>query len=210
VSAVLAVARHWKRAVPRHVQFGNAGVARVVMLELLCLPAALWIGSVRGWTVATFGLHISWRGTATGVLLFAALLAGAALFGAVLKALHVEVAGSFFLKGTTLPYVLLLSIVNPLYEEVILSGYFIHALQHLGMWPAVLASALFTSFLHAYLVLQSVTLVLFTRIAVGLAYWRGRQLWPLIVAHSLADLFALLYRQPSGAVSSGTSEPSAV
>ncbi len=66
VSAVLAVARHWKRAVPRHVQFGNAGVARVVMLELLCLPAALWIGSVRGWTVATFGLHISWRGTATG------------------------------------------------------------------------------------------------------------------------------------------------
>jgi membrane protease YdiL (CAAX protease family) len=27
----------------------------------------------------------------------------------------------------------------------------------------------------------------------ALAYWRWRQLWPLIVAHSLSDLLALLY-----------------
>jgi hypothetical protein len=199
VWAVRAVVRHWKGAVTRQVQLGSAGVLRVVALELLCLPAALWIGSVRGWSLATFGLSISWKGTAAGVLLFAALMAGATLFAAMLKVFRVEVAGSFILKGTALPYILLLSIVNPVYEETIQSGYFIHALQHLGMWPAVLASALFSAFLHAYLVLQSVTLVFFTRIAVGLAYWRWRQLWPLILAHSLADLCALLYPRPAAA-----------
>jgi hypothetical protein len=47
--AVRAVSRHWKGDVPRQVQLGNAGVFRMVTLELLCLSAALWIGCIRGW-----------------------------------------------------------------------------------------------------------------------------------------------------------------
>jgi hypothetical protein len=201
VWAVRAIVRHWNGTAPRQVRIGNAGVLRVVILELVCLSAALWIGNIRGWSLGTLGLQLSWMGTAAGVGLFAAVLAGATLLGVVLKVFRLEVAFSSILPGTSLPFVLLLAAVNPLYGEALQFGYLLHALQDFGMWPAVLASAFFTSFLHAYLTLQSVTLVFLTRVAVGLAYWHWRQLWPLIVAHALLDLVALLRPWPNGAYS---------
>lgn len=192
ILAVRAVVRHWKGGVPREVQVGNAGVLRLVTLELLCLWAALWIGSLRGWSLVTLGLHISWMGTFMGGLLFAALMVQATLFALALKAFGVNTLWTSIRPGTTLPFVLLVSIVNPVFEEAIGAGYVIHALQQFGMWPAVLASAFFATFLHAYQVLQTLALTFLTRITVCLAYWRWRQLWPLVVAHCLVDVYALL------------------
>jgi uncharacterized protein len=189
--AVRAIIRHSKGTAPRHVKLGNAGVLRVVILELLCLSAALWIGSVRGWSLATFGLRISWAGTLAGILLYAALIAVTAVCRAALRVLRIEAPSDFIFSGITLPFVILLAIVNPFFEETVESGYFIHALQGLGMWPAVLASALFVGFLHAYLGFTDVMTLVFWRIVIGLVYWRWRQLWPLVIAHSLADIVGL-------------------
>lgn len=191
LGAATAIASQLKAAAQRQVQIGNPVVLRTVVLELAALAATLWIGSIRGWTLATFGARISWKGAGAGVLLSGAVLLASSLFGFALNIFHLEQAGAR-IAGMTIPFALILSAVNPVFEETLESGYFIHSLQHLGMWPAVLASALFTSVLHAYLGIEGAVGVLLARTIFGLAYWRWRQLWPLIVAHSLFDLAALV------------------
>jgi hypothetical protein len=190
VSAVVAIARQWKHGAPRQVQLSNAVAVRMVTVELLTLGVALWIGSIRGWSLATLGLHISWRGTAAGALLFAVLLLASSLFNAA-RSIFQARKPAFRFVGMTLPFAVLVAVINPVFEETIQSGYFLQILQHFGMWPAVLASALFTCFLHAYLGLDYVPDVLLGRVIIGLTFWRWRQLWPVIVAHSFLDLLAL-------------------
>jgi hypothetical protein len=196
VGAVAAVAKQLGHAAPSQVQFGNAAVLWTAILELAALGAALWIGSIRGWSLAKFGLRISWRDTGAGVVLFAGVLLASALIEAALRILHLEKA-PVRIVGMTLPFALLFSLINPVFEETLESGYFIHALQHFGMWPAILASTLFTCFLHAYLGLQGAAGILLTRVIFGLVYWRWRQLWPLFVAHSLLDLLGLANPSPN-------------
>jgi membrane protease YdiL (CAAX protease family) len=59
------------------------------------------------------------------------------------------------------------------------------------MWLAVLASAFFRAGLHAFFGLTGVFIVLCVGVAFGLAYWRWRTLWPLLLAHSLMDFMLL-------------------
>jgi membrane protease YdiL (CAAX protease family) len=195
VSALGAVVRRRRGVAPRQTKLGNNEVLRIVIAELLALAPALWIGSIRGWSLAAFGWQISWETTATGALLFAALLALSSIYGAILNVLRIEAPKGFILPGATLPFILLLSIVNPVFEEILESGYILGALHHWGLWPAVLASAVFVAFLHVYLGLIRVPLIFLIRVAIGVTYWRWPNFWPLIVAHSLADLWGMLNAQ---------------
>ena len=89
--------------------------------------------------------------------------------------------------------VLLISIINPVFEEVLETGYFIHSLQRFGMWPAVLASAVFRGLFHLQFGINTALSVFVMGVVFGFTYWRWRQLWPLVFAHSLMDLLALFY-----------------
>jgi membrane protease YdiL (CAAX protease family) len=87
---------------------------------------------------------------------------------------------------------LLMALVNPIYEEVLQAGYFTYALQKYGMFPTVLASALFVTFLHSFKGIDAIVLVLPWRLVFGFCYWRWRQLWPLVFAHMIIDIQGLL------------------
>ena len=54
------------------VHLRNDGIVVSAVMELITLGIALWIGRVRGWSLRTFGLRISWKWTGVGVLLFSA------------------------------------------------------------------------------------------------------------------------------------------
>jgi membrane protease YdiL (CAAX protease family) len=92
----------------------------------------------------------------------------------------------------TLPVILLISLINPVFEETIESGYIFHALQRHGMWLTVLASAGFRAFLHATMGMSGVVTMFVQGLLYGFLYWRWRQLWPLIIAHALQMLYSLL------------------
>jgi membrane protease YdiL (CAAX protease family) len=92
----------------------------------------------------------------------------------------------------TLPFIILISAVNPVYEEALWGGYFLHALKRYGMWTAVLPSAFLRTFCHAHLGIRALVSILPMGVIYGLVYWRWRQLWPLVVAHALQMLFALI------------------
>jgi membrane protease YdiL (CAAX protease family) len=177
---------------PKPVVVTNAGVLWFPLVELMLLIPVLWIGKLRGWSLSTFGSRISWKATGAGILLF--VVAQSVMVGVSYGAgiIHPEQACVATGRLAVFP-ILFISLVNPVYEEVLESAYFIHQLKRFGMWPAVLASAAFRGLFHLQFGINAVLSVFAMGVIFALVYWRWRQLWPLIVAHSLVDLLALFY-----------------
>jgi membrane protease YdiL (CAAX protease family) len=174
------------------VILNNAGVLWFPLVELVLLIPILWIGKLRGWSLSTFGSKISWKATGAGILLF--LVAEAVMLGVSYGAgiIHPEQAPVAAGRLAVLP-ILLISLINPVFEEALETGYFIHQLKRFGMWPAVLASAAFRGLFHVQFGINAVLSIFAYGVIFAFVYWRWRQLWPLIVAHSLVDLLALFY-----------------
>jgi membrane protease YdiL (CAAX protease family) len=182
----------WTASQRKPLHMTNAGLVAFPIIELIVFAAILWIGKVRGWSMATFGSNISWQGAVGGIILFA--LAEAAMFGVTrgMQILHPEESPFTLTRFGVLP-VLLISVINPVFEEVLGTGYFIGSLQRLGMWPAVMASAMFRGAYHLQFEINAAVGIFALGMIFGFAYWQWRQLWPLIVAHALTDLLALIY-----------------
>jgi len=176
-------------------EFTDRGALTLVALELSGLAFLFWIARIRGWSLRSFNLHPALRSTAAGILLLIAIAAtryvGAVLTNAIFPgAVHLLPVGS----RVSVPLLILTLVINPVYEEMIETGYFVQALERYGMWAAVLASALFRAFLHVHLGVNAIVVVFPIGLIFGFDYWRWRQLWPLVVAHALFDLYALFPR----------------
>lgn len=180
------------------IQLTNDGVVFGMAIALITLGIALWIGKVRGWSLKSFGSKISWKWTGLGLLLF---LANYPLnyFLHFLMTGHWQNSGvthgkpSFLrVSHLTIPFIILLATINPLFEETFESGYFFHTLQRYGMWVTILAAALFRGFLHVTMGLNGFVTMFAMGLLYGFVYWRWRQLWPLMVAHSLQMYLSLL------------------
>jgi membrane protease YdiL (CAAX protease family) len=179
--------------------FTDSGALTLVILELSSLAVAVWIARIRGWSFRSFGLQPAWRSTGTGILLLIAIASAryvsAALANAIFPgAVHLLPVASH----VSLPMLILTLAINPVFEEMIETGYFVRSLERYGMWAAVLASALFRAFLHAHLGVNAIVVVFPIGLIFGFVYWRRRQLWPLVVAHVLFDLYALFPRSHAG------------
>lgn len=85
---------------------------------------------------------------------------------------------------------LLVAIINPLYEETFVAAYNIQALHHRG---PELAIGISTAIRVSYHLCQGPSAIfpigLFGVIC-GAVYWRWRTAWPLVVMHAIADAFA--------------------
>ena len=170
----------------------NDGIIFLAAMEVLTLMIALAIGRVRGWSLATFGFRFSWKGTAAGVLLFAAFFLLQQVMGFVTREVFHSTVDYHRINHLTLPVIVLISLINPIFEETIESGYIFHALQKHGLWLTVGASAGFRAFLHATMGMSGVVAMFTQGLLYGLFYWRWRQLWPLVIAHALQMLYSLL------------------
>jgi len=188
VSAIFT--RSWNLA-PR-VRETNASLMLVILLELMSLALMFWVARVRSWPLGTWGLKPSWKLTGAGVLLCLAAL----LLGVAVSALSTLIAPGALHRRTephaSLFLILLTVAINPVYEESLETGYFVQALGRFGMWTAVVASAAFRAFLHAYQGINALALIFPLGLLFALAYWKWRHLWSLFVAHALLDLYALL------------------
>ena len=188
----VAIAGHLMQvSVPVKVNDGQ--MLTLIGIEVIGLAVASWIGCARGWSVWSFGLRPTWRGTGVGVVLATTTAIALTLLGLLVNVAYPGSVRFEPLPGSlSLSVVLLVSAVNPVFEEAMGVGYFLHVLQRFGMWPAVLASAGFRTFLHAYQGLTAVIIMLPLGIAFAVVYSRYGRLWPLVVAHALLSLTALL------------------
>lgn len=167
----------------------------LVGYELLAFLVVLWIARVRGWSIKAFGLRVSWKWTGAGILLLIVTLVVLSFQTVIFNLLNppdgkVEPLTN---GGLTLPFAILLAVINPIFEELMEVGYVVHALKPYGVWPAVLVSAFFRALLHGYAGFNLAAGVLLLGLIFGSAYAWWRQLWPLVLAHALID-FVALYR----------------
>jgi membrane protease YdiL (CAAX protease family) len=179
-------------AAPVAMRLNNDGIIEGVVLRVVTMSVVLWIGSIRGWSLATFGLRPSWKGTGAGVLLLIAFLLVQQILGFLTREVFHNTVDFHRVSELTIPFIILISIVNPVFEEALECGYFFQALQRHGMWLTVTASALFRGFLHASMGVSGLVFMFASGLLYGFVYWRWRQLWPLVVAHGLQMFYALL------------------
>jgi uncharacterized protein len=171
----------------------DRGRLRVCAIQLAILGFVVLIGRIRGWSIRQLGFRPSWRLTAMGILLFAALLV--ILFG-VYVAIDTFAPSSLNNRNTvaielSFMGILTTSIINPLFEETLVCGYIIHRLANKGAIVAISFSAFVRFLYHTYQGPASLG-ALVMGLMFGYLFWRYRQLWPLIIAHGLIDLLALL------------------
>jgi len=182
------------------VHHSVASLIALVVSECVLAIILYWFLVLRGWTLQKVGLRLGFRDTAIGVALaFAAYLAWAVIWN-LTAWLAPELATTMYRTGGkilphTIPLAVSISvgIVNPVFEEFFVVGYAINALEKRSAWFAVNASVAIRLLYHLY---QGVLGVL-SMIPIGLIfagwYVRSRKLWPLIVAHAIMDLTALLF-----------------
>jgi len=185
----------WAAQAPSSVEtrpLQNDGIIFLAVMEVLTLLMVLGIGRIRGWSLATFGFRLSWKWTAVGLLLFGTGFLLQQVIGLVTREVFHSTVDYHRINQLTLPVIVMISLINPVFEETIESGYIFYALEKYGPWLTVGSSAGFRAFLHATMGISGVVAMFTQGLLYGLLYWRWRQLWPLVVAHALQMLYSLL------------------
>lgn len=169
-----------------------------VVYELVLMSLLGAFLRMRGWTLARLGLGPSWLDSVIGVALAgAAYLAYAALWMGTAslwpQITQIGEATHLVAAGLGWPSIVLVSLVNPVFEEVFVCGYVIASLRETrGVTTAVNVSAAIRVFCHFYQ--GAVGVLAVVPIALLFAYWFARtgRLWPLIVAHAALDFAGLI------------------
>jgi membrane protease YdiL (CAAX protease family) len=174
-------------------EFTNGGLLGLVVFELLALAATLVILRARGWSLA-LAPPMTFRGTATGVALW---IAAYALYVAMYSLLAIVpgwdlTAASDVTVHVSVVPLLLVVFVNPVFEEVLVVGYVLTALERFGPRIAIAMSVLIRLSYHLYQGPIALSSILPMGVLFASFFWWRRRLWPLVVAHGLADLIALL------------------
>jgi membrane protease YdiL (CAAX protease family) len=191
-SSIWVIAGRFLSAEPPHVQGGNGALLFVATHQLLALAVVLWIGRIRGWSPTTFGLRFSWKLTGVGILLSLCIALTIAFVAPLVSFLN---PGGWQVPArleVALPSIILISLINPFFEEVMQLGYLVHSLERFGIWTGLCASVLLRGFLHSYGGANAMILNLAIALIMALAYLRWRQLWPPIVAHAMINFITLL------------------
>jgi membrane protease YdiL (CAAX protease family) len=102
---------------------------------------------------------------------------------------------------TTAPFALIVAfiVVNSIFEEATVVGYVVTALSDQGPALSITASALLRFLYHLYQGPVASLAILPLGLLFAAVYWRWRNLWPLLVAHSIANCaaFALAVHRPA-------------
>jgi membrane protease YdiL (CAAX protease family) len=184
---------------PSRSTFDDSALYSIVFIELLQFGLLAWFLRVRGWTLEKFGLRVTWRGTAGGILL--ALVTEGVLIGAQyglqLLAPHwmAEVVARYppVSPDVSMHLVFSASVINGIYEELFVAGYIVTALTAArGTWLAINVSTVVRLLYHLYQGPMGVLTIVPMGFAWAYIYTRKRALWPLMLAHILIDIAGLV------------------
>ena len=167
------------------IEFNDAAVMSVIVFELGVGPIVFFVLRARGWKWSDFAIHPSKGATILGVMLAIAVLAVwlafEALFGKVPAVLSASWIG-----------ILAVSIVNPLFEELLVLAYVVQALRkRFGLTTAFNASLAIRLLYHLYQGPLAIIPIAFFGIVMTLVYVKMGRLWPAIVAHGILDFAGL-------------------
>jgi membrane protease YdiL (CAAX protease family) len=169
----------------RPIEFGDDEIASVIIYEAIIAPIVWLLLRRRGWKWSDFAVHASRGSTIFGFILAVLVLgiwyAFEAAFGKVPATL-----------SATLPWVLAVSIANPLFEEMLVLAYVVQALRkRFGLTAAFNVSLAIRLLYHLYQGPLAVIPIAIFGLVVSMVYVRMGRLWPAIVAHGVLDFVGL-------------------
>jgi membrane protease YdiL (CAAX protease family) len=177
--------------------FSDASLWALVAYEVVVTSALVIFLSLRGWTIRDIGFTPSIRDTALGIpLLLGAYSAYYALWYAfaAVGGTAQEMPSEMLTHGLSINTVISASCVNGLFEEVFVCGYVISALkQKRSAMFAVNVSVAIRATYHLYQGTIGVLSIIPLGLVFGHWFVRTGRLWPVVVAHVLADIIALMY-----------------
>ena len=171
----------------------NAYLIRGAIFRLLALAALIYIGNIRGWSLGKLGAEISWRGAGCGLLLagvsYLASYGVWTIYELIIPPRHLNI----IMTSLAIPVIIPTAIITSVFEELV-AAYFIQALSRFGMWHAILVSALLRTLYHVpWVGIEGLLGIFAVALIFAFVYWRWRQLWPLVLAHVLRNLYFLLF-----------------
>jgi membrane protease YdiL (CAAX protease family) len=188
----------------QRIEFNDKRLLWLLAYEIVASALLGGFLYVRRWRLADLNLRITRQTFGMAGFLFAGFyLYGLAMglaadaFGVADAFTHVSFQGS-----VSLPVIVLVSIINPVFEEVLTIAYVMKALRPQGAAFAIGASPLLRLIAHAYQGPLAAVVVFPLGIAFAIVYWRTRELGPLVLTHGLIDLVGLLSVRAAGAVHS--------
>lgn len=182
---------------PELSTYTNHALLSVLITELLQFAFLAWFLYLRGWTPEKFGLRVTVRTTVGGVLLALGTLA-LMVFVQVVGSVGLDMAAAQKLYPKVAPQldlqlVFFTSVVNGAYEELFVAGYVITVLASVrGIWTAVNVSTGVRLLYHLYQGTLGVIMIVPMGLLYAYVFVRTKQLWPLIFAHILIDIFGLV------------------
>ena len=165
--------------------------------EFVILAIVLPVLRLRGWTLARLGLRFRPLDLALGLGVAAAIIALFELIGAAIALLPggEDLVAEFVSIPPRLPVVpvLVFSLFNAIFEEVLLCGYFIGREAERGRSARGIAlTAAIRLLCHLYEGWIGGAAIALMGLGFGWAYARTGRLWPIIIGHALYDAAALL------------------
>ena len=161
--------------------------------EILTLCLVFVFLKARGWKIKDFNLDISLNLIGAGVVIFAIDYILVQIIATILIRLNIIIYPQLTCSLSFLE-ILAVSIINPVFEEIIVIGYVFKALEkkYRG-WLIIIISTLIRLSYHTYQGSIIIAGILPMGILFGLFYWRSKKLFPLIIAHGLLDFVPLYY-----------------
>jgi membrane protease YdiL (CAAX protease family) len=163
---------------------------RIELVSFLLIAYFLWI---RGWRLETLNIKVSLKLTFYGIALYIGVCL-CSIFAFTLFTVILEPA--VFSIGHFLDYskldrsvVFLCSLINPFFEEILVTGYIIQSLKHRqGFWFAIHTSIFVRLLYHLYMGPMVIILIFPMGILFAYTYARWGKLWPIIFAHIVIDV----------------------
>jgi uncharacterized protein len=174
----------------RSYDFTTARLAFGLAFEVAATVLVATLLHRRGWRMGDFGFHVSGRATLAGVLLYAvSTIAYVLVYCALWAAGLMEDWRTLSMYEAAAPSLLLLFLlVNSCFEEVFVTGYIVEAWQSSSASMAISVSAVVRLLYHTYQGPIALASVLPMGLIFAYAYYRWRNLWVLIVAHTVMNL----------------------
>ncbi|HVR39484.1 MAG TPA: CPBP family intramembrane glutamic endopeptidase [Thermoanaerobaculia bacterium] len=178
----------------REYVYDDRRLMTIVAIEIVCGLLAAVILRARGWKLSDFGLFATMPETIWGfVLMFGTNITLALMSLAIAEIAGREIGSSMkFGSSASILTIVVLTLVNPLYEEFFEVAYNTRATESEGAAFAITLSAAIRFACNLYQGAVAAATVLPLGIIFAAVYWRWRRLWPLVVAHGVADMIGLL------------------
>jgi membrane protease YdiL (CAAX protease family) len=179
--------------------FSDAGLDATLVSELILAAVAMAVLWGRRYPLHSLWPQASWRGALAGIGLYLGMMvvvwAGALL---VPDPSHYPIAEMMKQSHVSWSSVVPVSLVNGTYEEVFLLGYLMRGLRRYGGSTAVGVTVLVRMLYHMYQGPAGVLSVALCGIVFGAYFQRTGRLFPVVLAHIIADMAAfLLWSEPA-------------